>query len=25
VGRTKVLPQVLLDTRQLLADAWVKG
>ena len=24
VGRTKVLPQVLLDTRQLLADAWVK-
>ena len=25
VGRTKVLPQVLLDTRQLLADAWAKA
>ena len=25
VGRTRVLPQVLLDTRQLLADAWAKG
>jgi ATP adenylyltransferase len=24
VGRTKVLPQVLADTRQLLADAWAK-
>ena len=25
VGRTKVLPQLLSDTRQLLADCWVKA
>jgi ATP adenylyltransferase len=25
VGRTKVLPQMLGDTRQLLADAWPKN
>jgi ATP adenylyltransferase len=25
VGRTKVLPQLLRDTRQLLADAWKKA
>ncbi|WP_235018298.1 HIT family protein [Thermomonospora echinospora] len=25
IGHTKVLPQLLRDTRQLLADAWPKG
>jgi hypothetical protein len=25
IGRTKVLPQLLEDTRQLLAKAWTEG
>jgi ATP adenylyltransferase len=25
IGRTKVLPQLLTDTRLLLADAWPQG
>jgi ATP adenylyltransferase len=25
VGHTKVLPQLLADTRDMLADAWAEG